>query len=688
MANTTLAAKNKDALSQIHTKLSQDLVSREFVLHLPSISTYKIVRRDTNGGILAIQMGPYQGKPVFLTAEGFATSTGYRSRKINIQTGEPWDDSFRAPGVFNWKKFIRNGLREPMERCTLALVQYHCLLKSVADELELKVPVPQYRALLNAMQQLEDSTAFRLWHDETGKSLSTISGAEAPHDQESTFNGSNQSGTTMVARSPRSRSTIALSGNSRNHSISPRSAFSDLDIDLKVTAKIEPRRPSHQGMIDLDNDSIDFGNIEIPEREVQGQGLIRRSQMQATPAGAPSDRMRAHSLETDHESSDDEAVTKGRYRNFTPAGPEALQVLRQQIAPYLFSRLPDLLALKFSEHGKSINHARLRLLIGTYGQKNMLRWPNEVYAYFKFGMHPNYIPRMYMEVEQRFEGGHEDVEVTWENDIATNRVGLEDFAKKAGNNAELKALIKYCFLIATEAKLLGIERHFTSIRPTFINLLRTVCKEWDTRTADTEVSKVCYSDVSKTPAPLTIKLRDRGLRNLELSRPGVAQVKAPPIPEDDNTDSSEEEGNEMEESTKYNRKGTPSGWSHIQKVLGLRAASSLSRSSGYSAKHRKERRTRRKAKTSAVSRCSSANGRHTSKDDDDDDTESMITLKNEDRVLSGRIEKIRQEVEVRYVREREELQRQQAEHDEIKAKIRAKLARGSRTEAKPNCQKP
>jgi hypothetical protein len=243
-------------------------------------------------------------------------------------------------------------------------------------------------------------------------------------------------------------------------------------------------------------------------------------------------------------------------------------------------------------------------------------------------------------------------------------------------------------LIATEAKLLGIERHFTSIRPTFINLLRTVCKEWDTRTADTEVSKVCYSDVSKTPAPLTIKLRDRGLRNLELSRPGVAQVKAPPIPEDDNTDSSEEEGNEMEESTKYNRKGTPSGWSHIQKVLGLRAASSLSRSSGYSAKHRKERRTRRKAKTSAVSRCSSANGRHTSKDDDDDDTESMITLKNEDRVLSGRIEKIRQEVEVRYVREREELQRQQAEHDEIKAKIRAKLARGSRTEAKPNCQKP
>jgi hypothetical protein len=55
----------------------------------------------------------------------------------------------------------------------------------------------------------------------------------------------------------------------------------------------------------------------------------------------------------------------------------------------------------------------------------MFSWPNKVYTYFKFGMHSKLSPKMYMEVEQQFIRGHEDVEVTWEDDIATNRVELE-----------------------------------------------------------------------------------------------------------------------------------------------------------------------------------------------------------------------------------------------------------------------
>jgi hypothetical protein len=57
--------------------------------------------------------------------------------------------------------------------------------------------------------------------------------------------------------------------------------------------------------------------------------------------------------------------------------------------------------------------------------------------------------------------------VSWKDDIATNRVELEDFAKKAVNDTEFKALIKYCFLIATDAKLLVMDRHSIPIPTTF-----------------------------------------------------------------------------------------------------------------------------------------------------------------------------------------------------------------------------
>jgi hypothetical protein len=114
----------------------------------------------------------------------------------------------------------------------------------------------------------------------------------------------------------------------RSRSQPPSPAFSNVDINLKVLAKLEPRGLSQQGAIDIDNDSIDFGNIKIPDHEVKGQGPIRSSQMQAIAAGAPNDQMCTGSLETGCENSDAEATPKGKHRNVTPAGPEALQVLR------------------------------------------------------------------------------------------------------------------------------------------------------------------------------------------------------------------------------------------------------------------------------------------------------------------------------------------------------------------------
>jgi hypothetical protein len=144
-------------------------------------------------------------------------------------------------------------------------------------------------------------------------------------------------------------------------------------------------------------------NIRIPEQEVEGEGLIRRSQMQTRTAAAPNDY--ASSSKSASGSSENASTAKGKHRNTTLAGTEALQVLRRQIAPYLLSRLPDLSTPKFSEHGKPIRSARLRLLIGTYGKRSILKWTKEVYAYFEFRKHPQLDPKMYMKVAQPFEGG-------------------------------------------------------------------------------------------------------------------------------------------------------------------------------------------------------------------------------------------------------------------------------------------
>lgn len=84
MANTNLVIKNRDALSHIDMRILKDDDLREVMEPLPDTSAYKIVRRNRDGESLAIQMGPHNGKPVYMTAEGQAISTGYRMRKVNI----------------------------------------------------------------------------------------------------------------------------------------------------------------------------------------------------------------------------------------------------------------------------------------------------------------------------------------------------------------------------------------------------------------------------------------------------------------------------------------------------------------------------------------------------------------------------------------------------------------------------
>ena len=128
-----------------------------------------------------------------------------------------------------------------------------------------------------------------------------------------------------------------------------------------------------------------------------------------------------------------------------------------------------------------------------------------------------------MEVEQRVtRKRHEVVEVTYEDDIAMHRVVLEAFAKESSTKNEFYALIKYCFLIATESKLLGFEHNFIPVNRSFVAHLTSVCENWGTHMTDTEGSFVHYSDVEKSPlhAPKIAASR----RPINNKLPGLARI--------------------------------------------------------------------------------------------------------------------------------------------------------------------
>lgn len=134
----------------------------------------------------------------------------------------------------------------------------------------------------------------------------------------------------------------------------------------------------------------------------------------------------------------------------TPPGPQALGALRKQISPYLLSRLPKVDDLVFSEHSK-LQYARLRLLVGTYGHKNLFRWGNKVWAYLRLQGNPNLRigPKIELEVEERHEGDGYDLKpVTWSKDFEENKVDREPLFEQVTNDAEMKAAIKYFFLLA------------------------------------------------------------------------------------------------------------------------------------------------------------------------------------------------------------------------------------------------
>ncbi|EMD92591.1 hypothetical protein COCC4DRAFT_130825 [Bipolaris maydis ATCC 48331] len=74
--------------------------------------------------------------------------------------------------------------------------------------------------------------------------------------------------------------------------------------------------------------------------------------------------------------------TKSAYA-ITPAGLDALAVLRIKINKHLLLNLPDWKSLNFSAHTKPTRYARLRLSIGNYNNKDARNPTALVYAYLK-----------------------------------------------------------------------------------------------------------------------------------------------------------------------------------------------------------------------------------------------------------------------------------------------------------------
>jgi len=307
------------------------------------------------------------------------------------------------------------------------------------------------------------------------------------------------------------------------------------------------RRPSSARSMSVDSmESMYSDNILVPSRGYTANAPTLRSGTK--PAKDPALIVAGFKHDVCAlESSDEETVSKKRTPDVTPAGPGALSVIEQKIAPDLLSRLPVSDSLTFEEHSKPIKYAQVRLLVGTYGEKEPGKWGQEVWAYAIPNKRAELSPKIYMEVSETVLNGRQELrKVTWEDDMAKRRVNLEEFAKKATSEKELGVLIKACFLVATKEKKCDFEENFIPIYPTFIKQLKKICTEWKERMTDVELSDVEYSDEDKPPDPYPVRHAHRQKRH-KLTDKGVARVLQQPDSEDDTHPINEDEDAETEE---------------------------------------------------------------------------------------------------------------------------------------------
>ncbi|KAF2819207.1 hypothetical protein CC86DRAFT_413278 [Ophiobolus disseminans] len=382
--------------------------------YLPEISMYKIEDHVQIGNSLHIQMGAPGGKLIYVTPEGRIFYVDRRMKDTPVTQDSEYHKSFVAPGVFDWDQDIRDGLREPMDPTALDLVRYTCVVKGVADDFDMELPIPAYTDLLRGRNILRKAKAYQSKQHGLQVRACTVDGSPGDERKEAPqMNNTKATEETIPVGSTVLSVTVAEAP-AKHQSKQP-------------SVYIAPEQPS--GIKDI---------VSIKDPVPSNQNMFSERAL---------------------------------------AGPGILEALRQFIAPHLLSQLPVLSTLRFSEHTKGLKYARIRLLIG----------------FLKIG------PALSMEVSQRVGNGrHELVDVTYENDIALHRVDLQAFAKGARTKNEFYAPLKYCFQIATDAKLFGFDHDFIPLNRSFVTHLTSVCENWGSYITDTEGSVVHYSDEDKS----------------------------------------------------------------------------------------------------------------------------------------------------------------------------------------------
>lgn len=266
-----------------------------------------------------------------------------------------------------------------------------------------------------------------------------------------------------------------------------------------------------------EEDEVSFESIIIPDEDMTGTGPLRRSHINPARVDYSAfyregeshiaredldiSRLVGRSMEDPDHTEANRKMARLQASHIPP-GPRALEALREQIPPYLLSQLPGLREMVFESHIR-LRYAQLHLLVGTYSQKNIFRWGNKVWAYLRLHANPNTRvgPQFEMEVqEDRKDGGHVMIPVTWTEDLEANRVHLQKIFKDVRQNAELRAVVKYYFLLAVEAGLHGFKQHCIPVNLTFVQELTKVCSEYGTHDSLYDGSQLSSTDVEQLKA--------------------------------------------------------------------------------------------------------------------------------------------------------------------------------------------
>ncbi|KAH7087472.1 hypothetical protein FB567DRAFT_525095 [Paraphoma chrysanthemicola] len=281
---------------------------------------------------------------------------------------------------------------------------------------------------------------------------------------------------------------------------------------------------SSEDETDDDGSQLDPGDIIQPKHRITGNRRLTRAQMRGEPAcNVPDYVGKLKITPTPHK----ESIPR---KNIAPAGPAAMKSLQKNMLPSLLAKLPQLSELSFRNHSKDAFFARLCLKIGVYGSESVDIQGNDVLTYMKPKETGGVGPALLMQVQRRVPGHRFELqEVTWNNDIKLGLIKLEPFAQEVRSYEEIYAVIKYCFLLATEAMLGGYKHHFIPINNTFVHHLTALYKRSGSAPSNVEDGGGDHMDEDRSSPPVSAK----GLSHRGIARPKRCLNKPRPVPMSD-----------------------------------------------------------------------------------------------------------------------------------------------------------